>query len=213
MRLKRKREQRREERKLKKAKKGKNLKGDRNRGKNDEVTKKNNSLNRKKDKAYKQAVADSSVPSNAAVVYGPVRNTVGSMGDSTDKEIVITSNNFHVRTKKNISAVNDTSAPYGSRKNPKSVKRADVLDSARNALRNVKKSQNPIDSQPSNHLFENTSPWVDLGIDKRLVRHIETEGQGLGMKKPTMVQSKSIPLILSHLHDVVIKSETGSGKH
>ena len=51
-----------------------------------------------------------------------------------------------------------------------------------------------------------------MGIDKRLVRHIETEGQGLGMKKPTMVQSTSIPLILSHLHDVVIKSETGSGK-
>ena len=32
------------------------------------------------------------------------------------------------------------------------------------------------------------------------------------MKKPTMVQSTSIPIILSHLHDVVIKSETGSGK-
>ena len=88
------------------------------------------------------------------------------MGESTDKEIVITNNNFHIRTKKSDAVVNDGSAPYGSRKNPKSVKRTDVLDSARNALKHVKKSQNPIDSQPSNHLFENTSPWIDLGIDK-----------------------------------------------
>ena len=212
LRLKRKREQRREERKLKKAKKGKNSKGDRNRGTNGEGMNKINASTGKKDKAQKQAVANASAPSSSTLVYGPVRNTVGSMGESTDKEIVITNNNFHIRTKKSDAVVNDGSAPYGSRKNPKSVKRTDVLDSARNALKHVKKSQNPIDSQPSNHLFENTSPWIDLGIDKRLVRHIETEGQGLGMKKPTMVQSTSIPIILSHLHDVVIKSETGSGK-
>ena len=59
------------------------------------------------------------------------------------------------------------------------MKRTDVLDTARSTLKHVKKSQNPIQSQPSDHLFENASPWIELGIDKRLIRHVETEGQGL----------------------------------
>ena len=76
LRLKRKREKRREERKLKKAKKGKSSKGDRNRGTADDAMNKVNASRGKKDKVYKQAVANASAPSSSTLVYGPVRNTV-----------------------------------------------------------------------------------------------------------------------------------------
>ena len=159
------------------------------------------------------------------VEFGPVNNNnnnntpmigplIPNTKPATGKKMIITKDNFHFKDddRTTTSSKNNSNGKYGSRKNPVSMKRTDVLDTARSTLKHVKKSQNPIQSQPSDHLFENASPWIELGIDKRLIRHVETEGQGLGLKQPTMVQTMSIPTILSHKHDVVIKSETGSGK-
>ena len=157
------------------------------------------------------------------VEFGPVNNdnnnntpmigpVIPNTKPATGKKMIITKDNFHFKDddRTTTSSKNNSNGKYGSRRNPVSMKRTDVLNTARSTLKHVKKSQNPIQSQPSDHLFENASPWIELGIDKRLIRHVETEGQGLGLKQPTMVQTMSIPTILSHKHDVVIKSETGS---
>jgi ATP-dependent RNA helicase DDX31/DBP7 len=232
-RLKRKRKQRMEERKQKKNQKSNKFnkneshfgnKKDKHSSEKNVITKNNQNNSHRKEvlpKEHRQGVD----VNNKVVEFGPVNNSLrkqdhneanNSSKTVTNPKIVITKNNFHFKkdSEKNTSKTSSISSIYGSRKKPKSVKRSELLDSARSALKHVKKSQNPIQSQPSDHLFENASPWIDLGIDKRLIRHVEAEKseKGLGLKQPTMVQTMSIPTILTHKHDVVIKSETGSGK-
>ena len=62
----------------------------------------------------------------------------------------------------------------------------------------------------------NTSTWESLGLDTRLCRHVrgytyDGKSKGLQLAIPTRVQRMAIPIILNG-DDVVVRSETGSGK-
>ena len=108
---------------------------------------------------------------------------------------------------------------FGSRQFPKLLNRTEILASARTQLEKTAKSYHPVRSAPSSHIFS-SSAWEELGLDPRLLRHVQAGTSssvpdascGMGLVAPTHVQVKTIPLILNSSVDVVVTSETGSGK-
>ena len=51
-----------------------------------------------------------------------------------------------------------------------------------------------------------TDAWTRLGLDARILKALKKKGHG----RPTVVQSRAIPLVLSG-KDVVARAHTGSG--
>ena len=108
--------------------------------------------------------------------------------------------------------VGDGKKGYGTRKQPRSQEPfLKTLRESTSSLRGVVKASAPVDSHTSSHIFS-TSEWSDLGILDRIVSHLESDRRGgLNLAKPTNVQRQAIPEIMTG-RDVVVKSETGSGK-
>ena len=56
--------------------------------------------------------------------------------------------------------------------------------------------------------IEKTKRFEDLGLSEALQRNISS----LGFSEPTEIQSKAIPVVLNESHDLVVLSQTGTGK-
>ncbi|CAB4406736.1 unnamed protein product [Rhizophagus irregularis] len=71
-----------------------------------------------------------------------------------------------------------------------------------------------MDHKPSNAPIDDTSSFKSMGLDNDLVENMKNK---LGVEKPTNIQSKAIPILMSSINknvefDVIVQSETGSGK-
>ncbi|GES86699.1 DEAD-domain-containing protein [Rhizophagus clarus] len=71
-----------------------------------------------------------------------------------------------------------------------------------------------IDHKPSNAPIDDISSFKSMGLDNDLVENMKNK---LGVEKPTNIQSKAIPVLMSSINknsefDVIVQSETGSGK-
>jgi ATP-dependent RNA helicase DDX31/DBP7 len=148
---------------------------------------------------------ESSESASAAVEQPPPAPFVGPAPRPTTVSAV-------AKEMKKKAAAAAATTEFGSRKFPKTMKRNEILSSARDTLQHTAKAQNPLRSHQSDHIFSK-SAWGELGLDPRLMRYVVGEdGKGMGMKAPTLVQKKTIPIVLKTGSDVVVKSETGSGK-
>lgn len=74
-------------------------------------------------------------------------------------------------------------------------------------------AKEPTLSKESDHVFSTQTAFDDLGVSPQLLKVLTstTEKGGLGYTKPTVVQRMVVPLALKG-SDVLVKSETGSGK-
>jgi ATP-dependent RNA helicase DDX31/DBP7 len=109
------------------------------------------------------------------------------------------------------SALADADSPhrsFGTRKNPVQLPEDEERHRDPADANHV-----PLPSSTSDHIFSQDASFGSLKLNKRLVDVLTApwdEG-GMGHSRPTIVQQKAVPLALGG-RDVMVKSETGSGK-
>ena len=99
----------------------------------------------------------------------------------------------------------------GTRKNPVPQPRVRAPLELAREISKAPKEEAP--ARESQHLIRHDDSFAGLGLHPDLVAHLTrpvAEG-GMGLERPTLVQTSAVPALLSG-RDALVKSETGSGK-